>query len=371
MALASKRRANMSTTARKSVVVIEGDDASPEAMKPTVELLQSLSLPIDWRYPQVGDAPKAAGQGPFPEEAKAMIDASDTTFFGSTSTSSNVALFYLRWGRNTFANARPCRYLPGFRSPLSEPEGMDFVIVRENLEDMYVGIEGDLEELSHLNLTSRTARKSIGEFGPGKFALKAITEEGTRRVVRFGFELAKKRAISGAGKNKVTVTSKYNMLSVSDGYFRDMANEVAKDYPDIEYDTYIVDDFCARMITNPQQFDVVVMPNLYGDILSDGAAGLMGGLGLAASGCYGDDYAYFESAHGTAPDIQGQNIINPTACLLSGAMMLEYLGFDVHARQLERAVARVYADGKQLTPDQGGSASTTDFCHAVGQKLAG
>ena len=248
---------------------------------------------------------------------------------------------------------------------------MDFVIVRENLEDMYLGIEGELEELAHLNLHSRTAQKSISEFGPGKFAIKAITEEGTARVVRFGFELAKQRAAQGVGKNKVTVTSKYNMLSVSDGYFREVASEVAKDYPDIDYTTYIVDDFCCRMVANPHQFDVVVMPNLYGDILSDGAAGLMGGLGLAASGCYGDDYAYFESAHGTAPDIAGQNIINPTACLRSAAMMLDYLGFATQSRALDAAIARVYAAGKTLTPDQGGTASTTEFCHAVGQALAG
>lgn len=363
----------MSTTPRKSVVVIEGDDASPEAMKPTVDLLKSLALPIDWHYPELGDATRAAGFGSFPDEAKAIIDASDTTFFGATSSSSSTALFYLRWGKETYANARPCRYLPGFRSPLAKPEGMDFVIVRENLEDMYLGIEGELEDIAHLNLTSRTTRKSLGEFAPGKFAIKAITEEGTERVVRFGFELAKKRAAGNpaSGQGKVCVTSKYNMLSVSDGYFKEIADEVAKDYPEIDYSTYIVDDFCCRMIANPHQFDVVVMPNLYGDILSDGAAGLMGGMGLAASGCYGDDYAYFESAHGTAPDIAGQNIINPTASLLSGAMMLDYLGFGVHARQLERAIAAVYAEGKQLTPDQGGMAQTTDFCHAVGQKLAG
>ncbi len=351
----------MTSQERKSVVVIEGDDASPEAMQPTVDVLKSLSLPIDWHYPD---------HGALLPEVKAMIDASDTTFFGSTSGASGAALFYLRWGRGTYANARPCRYLPGFRSPLANPQGIDFVIIRENLEDLYLGIEGDLEELGQLDLRSTTARKNLSEFGPGKFAIKAITKAGTERVVRFGFELARKRAAAGVGKNKVTVNSKYNMLSVSDGYFREVAGEVAKSYPDIDYDTYIVDDFCCRMITNPHQFDVVVMPNLYGDILSDGAAGLMGGMGLAPSGCYGDDYAYFESAHGTAPDIAGQNIINPTACLLSGAMMLEYLGFAAQAKQLERAVARVYADGKQLTPDQGGNATTTAFCYAVGQKLA-
>lgn len=358
-------------TEPKKIVVIEGDDASPEAMGPTVDVLKSLQLPIEWQYPEIGEVSKAKGDGIFPPAAKAMIDESDTTFFGSTSGSSGAALFYLRWGRGTYANVRPCHYLPGFKSPLAHPESMDFVIIRENLEDLYLGIEGDLEELAHLNLSSRTARKQIGDFGTGKFAIKAITEEGTERVVRFGFELARKRAASGTGKGKVTVTSKYNMLSVSDGYFKEIATEVAKNYPDIDYDTFIVDDFCCRMIASPEQFDVVVMPNLYGDILSDGAAGMMGGMGLAASGCYGDDYAYFESAHGTAPDIAGQNIINPTACLRSAVLMLEYLGFEVHSRQLARAIADVYTKGTTLTRDQGGNATTQEFCHAIGQALAG
>ncbi|MEX2327924.1 MAG: isocitrate/isopropylmalate family dehydrogenase, partial [Pseudomonadales bacterium] len=232
-------------------------------------------------------------------------------------------------------------------------------------EDLYLGIEGDLEDLAGLNLTSRNARASLASLAPGKFAIKAITKKGTERVVRYAFDLARKRN----KKKKVTVTCKYNMLHVSDGYFRSLAGEIAKEYPDIAYDTYIIDDFLCRMITKPQDFDVVVMPNLYGDIMSDGAAGLIGGLGLAPSGCYGDDYAYFESAHGTAPDIAGQNIINPTATLLSGAMMLEYLGLDDASDALRAAIRNVYSEGKVLTPDQGGDSTTTQFCHAVKQHL--
>jgi isocitrate/isopropylmalate dehydrogenase len=350
-------------TRQRTVAVIEGDDASPEAVVPTIALLEGMGLPLRWVYPLVGDAAKAEGGSPFPAESRALIDAADTTFFGSTSTSSGAALFYLRWGKHTYANVRPCRYLPGALSPLINPDDIDFIIVRENLEDLYVRAEGELESLSGTGLVGETIRREVAELAPGRFAIKAITEAGSRRVLRFAFELARKR------RGRLTCTSKYNMLPRTDGYFRDIAVELADDYPDVELETYIVDDFTCRMIRDPQHFDVVVTPNLYGDILSDGAAALVGGLGMAASGCYGDDYAYFESAHGTAPDIQGQHIINPTANLLSAAMMLEHLGFPAAGRKLTAAVAEVYRQGRTLTPDQGGSASTEDFCQAVAALL--
>ena len=219
--------------------------------------------------------------------------------------------------------------------------------------------EGELSELSNLGLMSATARKPLSEFGEGRYAIKAITREGTERVVRFAFELARTR------RNLLTVTSKYNMLPQSDGYFLEIAKEVAADYSDVEMNHYIIDDFACRLVANPQQFDVTVMPNLYGDILSDAAAGLVGGLGMAASGCYGDDYAYFESAHGTAPDIAGKNIINPTANLLTAAMMLEHLEFADAANALRAGIEAAFRDGSVLTPDVGGSASTTEFCDAV------
>ena len=188
---------------------------------------------------------------------------------------------------------------------------------------------------------------------------RADVREGSERVLRFAFELARSR------RGKLTVTSKYNMLPESDGYFLEIAKELAPEYSDVEMNHFIVDDFACRLVANPHQFDVTVMPNLYGDILSDAAAGLVGGLGMAASGCYGHDYAYFESAHGTAPDIAGQNIINPTANLLTAAMMLDYLGYTDEARRLSAAIASVYAEGNVLTPDVGGSASTQAMCDAV------
>lgn len=355
------------------IAVIEGDDAAPEAMRPSVEILDRLNahygLGIDWVYPPIGAKAEQELGSPFPDEARQMIDTAATTYFGSTSGNASRALFYLRWGKETFANVRPCRYLSGMRSPLSDPMGIDFVIVRENLEDLYLGVEGDLDELRGLNLPQRTRRGALAELGEGRYAVKAITRHGTERVVRFAFELAQSRAEGTGRAPHLTCTAKYNMLARSDGYFVEIARDLAAAFPDVELDTFIIDDFACRIITQPQSLDVVVMPNLYGDIMSDAAAGLIGGLGLAASGCYGSDYAYFESAHGTAPDIAGRDIINPTATLLSGAMMLRYLGFTVPAETLEHAIEATYAAGRVRTPDQGGRSSTTEFCAQIVEHL--
>lgn len=351
--------------AGKQIAVFYGDDASPEVMLPTVNLLRSMDLGIDFVEPLVGQAAKQATGSLFPEEAKAQIDAADATFFGSTSGDSTPVLFYLRWGKQTFANVRPCLYVPGFNSPMANPDGIDFTIIRENLEDLYLGLEGDTQDLAGLNLYSRHARANLSDLGPGKYAIKAITEKGSERVIRYAFELARKRN----KQRKVTVTCKYNMLAVADGLFLQIGKAIAEEYPDIEFEHYIIDDFLCRMITNPHALDVVVMPNLYGDIMSDGAAGLIGGLGLAPSGCFGDDYAYFESAHGTAPDIAGQDAINPTATLLSAAMLLDYLAMENPAQQLRDAIAAVYTDENNRTLDQGGSASTTEFFAAISKTL--
>lgn len=355
--------------ATKRVVIIEGEDAAPEAMGPTVELVDRLGLDIEWSRPPVGEEGIALRDSPFPEEAREAIDGSDATLFGATSGPSVRALFYLRWGKETYANVRPARWFPGCRSPMASPEGIDIALVRENLEDLYVGVEGDIADLAPVDLRSFTWRRPVSELGAGKFALKVITEKGSERVVRFAFELARRRK-KGSGKpGKVTSATKHNMLAVTDGLFLEVAQRIAGEYPDIEFESLIVDDFAHRLVARAHDFDVAVMPNLYGDILSDAAAGVIGGLGLAPSGCYGEDYAYFESAHGSAPDIAGKNIINPTATILSAAMMLEYLGFGQAAQRLEGAVHEVYAEGAHLTPDQGGACSTTEFCQAVGERL--
>jgi isocitrate/isopropylmalate dehydrogenase len=344
----------------KRVVVLPGDDAAPEAMSATMDALRALKLPIDYVEFPVGEK---WVRGETDAAARKAIDASDTTLFGSTS-GKTTAITYLRWGKQTFANVRPVRYSKGFASPLAGPEGIDFVIVRENLEDLYLGLEGPLEALSPLKLHSRITRSVLDTSIPGKFAIKIITERNSKRIAEFAFRLARKRKAAG-GKGKVTCSSKYNMLRESDELFRRIAEDISAGYPDIAYEQFIIDDFARRLVQSPHDLDVVVMPNLYGDIMSDAAAGTLGGLGLAPSGCYGADYAYFESVHGTAPDIMGQNIINPTATMLSAAMMLDYLGFAAESRRFESAVRKVYAEGRVLTPDQGGHSSTTDLTRAV------
>jgi isocitrate/isopropylmalate dehydrogenase len=249
-------------------------------------------------------------------------------------------------------------------SPLADPTGVDLVIVRENLEDMYLFLEGPLSDLAPLDCVSPTAKKRADEMGDGSYALKVITEQGTERICRYAFELARRRRADGRA-GRVTVSAKTNMLPRTDGLFVKTAERLSADYPEIELERFIVDDFAHRLVANPGALDVVLLPNLYGDILSDAAAGLAGGLGLAPSGCYGAGHAYFESAHGTADDIEGLGIINPTASLLSGAMMLEHLGYAEASKRLEEAIASVYASGLDLTPDQGGTGTTDSFSKAV------
>ena len=346
--------------ASKKVVVLPGDDAAPETVGAAMEVLRALGPDIEYVEFPPGEQWVRSKTA---IDARAAIDASDSTLFGSTS-GKTAGIGYLRWGKDTYANVRPARYIPGARSPLKHPEGIDYVIVRENLEDLYLGLEGPLETLAPLKLHSRIARAALDTSMPGKFAIKVITERNSKRIAEFAFKLARKRKAAG-GKGKVTCTSKYNMLRESDELFRRIAEDISSGYPDVAYEQFIIDDFARRVVQSPHDLDVVVMPNLYGDIMSDAAAGTLGGLGLAPSGCYGADYAYFESVHGTAPDIVGQNIINPTATMLSAAMMLEYLGFAGESQRFERAVRKVYAEGRVLTPDQGGRSSTTEFTRAV------
>jgi len=344
----------------KKVVVLPGDDAAPEAMAATMDVLHALELPIDYLEFPPGEK---WVRGETDVQARQAIDSSDTTLFGSTS-GKTTSIVYLRWGKQTYANVRPAKWSPGYRSPMARPEGTDFVIVRENLEDLYLGLEGPLQDLAPLKLNSRILRGPLDTSERGVYAIKVITERNTRRVADFACQLALRRKREG-GKGKLTCTSKYNMLRHADGFFRQIVEETAAKYPEIKYEQFIVDDFARRIVASPQDLDVVVMPNLYGDILSDAAAGTLGGLGLAPSGCYGDNYAYFESVHGTAPDIMGMGIINPTATMLSAAMMLDYLGFSKAAIRFETAVRKVYAEGRMLTVDQGGNAKTSEFARAV------
>jgi isocitrate/isopropylmalate dehydrogenase len=357
------------TESTKRVAVIPGDDAAPEAVYPTFEVLKSLELPIDWQVLPDGETlARTTSHKERDRLVREAADNSDAVLFGATSGKTG-GIAYLRWGKQTYANVRPVRWRRGYRSPLREPEGIDYVIVRENIEDLYLGIEGDLDELREKGFDLRPHRGvSPALQGEGRYAVKVISRANSERIAHFACRLAlQRRAMGYAGK--VTCSAKYNVLPRTDGFFRETVQAVVREYPELTYEEYIVDDFARRLVASPHDLDVVVLPNLYGDILADEGAATIGGLGLAPSGCYGDGFAYFEPVHGTAPDIAGQGIINPTATILSAAMLLEYLGLAEAARQIERAVEATYAAGESLTIDQGGSATCEQFARAVQSRL--
>jgi len=321
-----------------------------------------MELDIDYEVLPTGlEGIQQYGEG-FADVCKRAIDGSDTTLFGAHN-GTTPAINYLRWGRKSYANVRPVKYLPGIASPLREPEAIDFVIIRENLEDMLSGVEGDLADLASHGFRSAYTGDPTPTSG-GRFALKVVTEENSRKVIDFAFRFAQRRKALGY-PGRVSLACKYNRMPYADGLFREIGIETAGRYPDIEYRDYLIDDFARRIVVEPETLDVVVLQNLYGDILSDEASALVGGLGIAPSACHGDDFAYFEPVHGTAPDIMGKGIINPTATLLSAVMMLDYLGFPEDARRLERAVHTVYAEGRALTPDQGGDGTSEGITDAI------
>lgn len=342
------------------VLLIPGDDAAAEAMAATRTVLERLEAAITWDALPPGTALAEMPMDGREALVHQRIDEADSVLFGATN-GTTPGVMHMRWERETYANVRPARWRPGFRSPLATPEGIDYVIVRENLEDLYVGVMGDLSDLVAAGLPGPRSRVPASE--DGRYAAKIITREGTERVALFACELARSR------RGKLTLSAKTNMLPATDRFFCRVAREVAAGFPDIEVDEYIVDDMASRLVQQPQAFDVVLLPNLYGDILSDEAAATLGGLGLAPSGCFGEGFAYFEPAHGTAPDLAGLGLINPTATLLSAVMLLEHLGFRAEARRLDEAITAVYAEGRCLTPDQGGSATTQEFASGVCERL--
>lgn len=346
------------------VAVVPGEGAAPEAVAATLRVLEALDAGLAFSFPPVGEPAEQAFGSVFPDEARQMIDEADTTLFGATSGPSGIALFYLRFGHETYANVRPARWLPGARSPLARPDGVDFVVVRENLEGLYAGLEGSLSDLAPLG-HHHPLGGSVHE-RTGRYSLKVVTEDGCRRIATFAAASAARRRATGR-RGLVTIGAKHNILS-SDALFVDVCREVLTE-ADVEHETNHIDNLARRLVAEPHDLDVLLVPNLYGDILSDLAAGVIGGLGLMPSGCFGDGPAYFEPPHGTAPDLVGRGIINPTAQLLSAAMMLEHLGRAESAERLRSAVEAVYARGEALTPDQGGTAGTDDLAAAVIDQL--
>jgi isocitrate/isopropylmalate dehydrogenase len=359
---------NAAIKVAKNVAVAPGDDAAPEAMAASMLVLGEMDLPVVFDVLPTGPE-LAAELAPSERESFVIerLDAADSVLFGS-SNGTTPGIAHLRWGWGTYANVRPVRWRPGFRSPMAEPAKLDYVIVRENLEDAYVGIMGDAEDLRASGLIGPHAR--LAWEGEGRYAAKVITRVGTEKVARFSFELARDRAARSGRPPQLTVSAKTNMLPATDRWFCSIVEEVGADYPDVFLTQYIVDDMAHRLVIRPGELDVVLLPNLYGDVLSDLGAGTIGGMGLAPSGCYGDGVAYFESAHGTAPDIVGQERINPTATLLSAVMMLEWLGLAQAANRLDRAISDVYAEGRTLTVDQGGAATSSEFAEAVLARMA-
>jgi isocitrate dehydrogenase (NAD+) len=250
----------------------------------------------------------------------------------------------LRQKLNLFANFRPVRSLPGLKTRFSDVS-IDLVIFRENTESLYSGLEHDV--------TSGVVE-----------SLKVITRKASLRIAKSAFAFARRE-----GRQRITAVHKANILKLSDGLFLRCCREVAKAYPEIQYDELIVDNTAMQLVTRPETFDVLLTPNLYGDILSDLAAGLVGGLGVLPGANLGDAHAIFEAVHGSAPDIAGKGLANPTALMQSAVLMLNHLGEKAAAERLDAAIRHVYAEGRPLTPDVGGSASTSEFTNAVVRNL--
>lgn len=345
------------------VCVFEGDGAAPEAVSPVIQALNDLS-DIEFVHPPIEEFTDQLHNRIVPTQIEEEIQQADTVFFGAASSTHVPIIRFLRWeyGGGTFANVRPIQYLPGANSPLKEPQGIDYTIVRENLFGLYGGREGPLADLKALYAENDTST-ALEDLQPGAYALRVMPEQSLKNVADFSHTLANKFSENGS----VTVTSatKSNVLPETDGLFDSIIEDAVVDNTAITFEHLHADDVAHRLVTDPERFDIIVAPNFVGDFLSDLGAGTIGGLGLAPSGCYGADVAYFEPVHGTAPDIVGKDIINPTATLLSAAMMLEYLDKPSLAASITSAIKHTYENGTHLTPDQGGTASTTEFVEVV------
>ncbi|MFI4874060.1 MAG: isocitrate/isopropylmalate dehydrogenase family protein [Blastopirellula sp. JB062] len=336
------------------VTLITGDGTGPELAEAARKCVDATGVKINWDEQEAGvDIMEKVGT-PLPESVmesvrrtRCALKAPITTPVGTGFRSINV---HLRQELGLYACIRPCKYYPGVRSFFSELD-VDLVIVRENTEDLYAGVdfEAGKPETSQLiefinGLPSDKKIKTEGaETG---VSIKPMSVSGTQRIVRCAFDYAKKN-----GRKKVTAVHKANIMKFSDGLYLKTATEVAKEYPGIEFEERIVDNMCMQLVQKPELYDVIVLPNLYGDILSDLGAGIVGGLGMAPGANIGPDGAVFEATHGSAPKYKGQNKVNPTALILSGMLMLRHLGEVDAADRLEKAVAEVIAEGKDVTYD--------------------
>ena len=321
-----------------NLTLIPGDGIGPEITDAVVKIIEKAGVEINWDIQSAG-ADVAEKEGtPLPDRViesikknKVALKAPVTTPIGKGFRSVNVQL---RKALDLYSNLRPCKNLDGIKTRF---DNVDLVIVRENTEDLYAGIERQIDE--------DTAE-----------SIKIITRDASIRICEFAFDYAVKN-----NRKIVTAVSKANICKLTDGLFLRCAQEVAKRYPQIEYKEILVDNLCMQLVQAPEKFDVLVLPNLYGDIVSDLAAGLIGGLGVAQGANIGKDYAVFEPVHGSAPDIKGQNKANPTALLLSAIEMLKYIGENEAAEKIDKALRTVLAQGKVLTADLAGIATTIEF----------
>jgi len=329
-----------------TVTLIPGDGTGPELAQALETVIAATGVPIEWERRDAGlDVMEKYGT-PLPENVlesvrrnRVAVKGPITTPVGAGFRSVNVAL---RKQLDLYACLRPAKSLKGVRSRYTD---IDLVIVRENTEDLYAGIE---------HMVGEDAAESI----------KIITRKASARIVRFAFDYARTHA-----RHKVTAVHKANIMKFSDGLFLRVAREVAEEYPDIEFEDRIVDNMCMQLVQKPELYDVLVLPNLYGDIVSDLCAGLVGGLGVAPGANIGADAAVFEPVHGSAPKYTGQNKVDPTALLLSGVLMLEHLGEAEAAQRMYQAVAAVIAEGKTVTYDLGGDAGTQQMAAAIAKRL--
>ena len=331
-----------------TVTLIPGDGIGPELVDATVTVLEATDVPFEWRRVDAGESQIAAHGTPLPEsvldsirETRVALKGPITTPIGEGFRSVNVTL---RLALDLYANLRPAQSIKGIASRY---EDVDLVIVRENTEDLYAGIE---------HRVGKDAAESI----------KIITRYASERIARFAFDYAVANR-----RRKVTAVHKANIMKLSDGLFLESCRTVALEYEGrVEFEDRIIDNMCMQLVQKPELYDVLVLPNLYGDIVSDLAAGLVGGLGVAPGANIGETAAVFEPVHGSAPKYAGKDVANPTALILSGALMLRHLGETDAAERVEVAVREVIAEGRTLPPDLGGTAGTRAFASAVAERVA-
>lgn len=325
-----------------TVTLIPGDGIGPEVTAAAVEVIAAAGIKINWEIADMGITALEKYGTPLPDEAIASVKKNKFALKGPVTTpvgkgfrSVNVGL---RQALNLYANLRPVKSFPGIPSPFSS---VDLVVVRENTEDLYAGVEHNIGNVA-------------------AEAIKIITKEASNRIARFAFQYAREHR-----RKKVTAVHKANILKLSDGLFLNTCQAAAQDYPDIEFSDRIIDALCMDLVLAPHKYDVLVLPNLYGDIVSDLCAGLVGGLGLVPGANIGTEGAVFEAVHGSAPDIAGKGIANPTALMLCAAMLLDQLGETTAAEKIRRGIEQVIEEKLALTRDLGGSSSTREFTEAI------